>query len=328
MNLRIRQLIRYFLAPEVRPKQNNRGLVFLFAFLSAFGLWMIVTLNESYETTLRYAIKLPENVKLGPDGTPKIRIEARGTGINLMLARLNSRKDTIAFDFSEEEIREGYLLVKGHEAQLKTSLKGVSILQLRPEKLYFDYLSDFSNKVPLVFATDINLAPAYQLENEPILAQDSVLLRGPKEIIDTIKFWKTSGKLEQVIREPGTFDVPILDTLEGIDVYPKTVKVSVKPTKYTEIKLKIPLEIVDAPSELDVRLSHNFVNYTCLVPMDEYSRVERLSQGFKINMSFSELSEDIPSFIPKASLPHWLRVIRQIPQEVSFVVIYPENYSR
>lgn len=327
MNLRIRQLIRYFLSPETRPKQNNRGLVFLFAFLIAFGLWMIVTLNETYETTLRYAVKLPENVKIGPDGTPTIRIEAEGSGINLMLARLRSRKDTLAFDFSEEELREGYLVLQGHEDQLKNSIKGVNIVELRPEKLYFDYLSDFSNKVPLVFSTDLTLAPAYQLEEEPMLDLDSVLLRGPKEIIDTIKFWKTSGKVEQEIREPSSFEVSVLDTLEGIDVYPKTVNVSVKPTKYTEIKLRISLEITELPADLEVRLSHAYVDYTCLVPMDEYSRVERLSQGFKIKVPFGELNEEVPSFIPKANLPDWLRLIRQSPMEVSFVIIYPENFS-
>lgn len=327
MNLRIRQLIRYFLSPEIKPQQNSRGIVFLFAFLSAFGLWMIVTLNESYETTLRYAIQLPENVKLGPDGAPTIRIEAQGSGINLMLARLKSKRDTLVFDFSEEEIREGYLVVKGHEDQLKNSIKGVSIVDLRPEKLYFDYLSDFSAKVPLVFATDLVLAPAYQLEEEPHLIQDSVIIRGAKEIIDTVKFWKTSGKIEQEIREPTSFDVPILDTLEGIDVFPKTVKVSVKPIKYTEIKLRIPIEIIDLPPKVKVRLSHEFVDYTCLVPMDEYSRVERLSKGFSIRVPFENLNEEISGFVPPYILPDWLRLIRQSPMEVSFVVIYQGELS-
>lgn len=325
MNLRIRQLIRFLLSPETRPQRNNRGLVFLFAFLSASALWLIVTLNEEYETSLRYTVKLPENVKLGPEEAPSIRIDAIGSGIDLMMAKLRSRKDTLSFEFTEDEIREGYLMVKRHEDHVKNSLKGVQIAGLKPEKLYFNYLTEFTNKVPLTFATKLNLAPAYQLEEEPNLSQDSVLLRGPKEVIDTIKFWKTAGRIDQQITTAASFDIPVLDTLEGINVFPKTVSVEVKPIKYTEIKLNIPIEIIDLPSDLDVRLSHNAVDYTCLVPMDQYSKVEREMKALKINIPFSELEEDIPSFIPEAALPGSLKLIRKVPMEVGFVIIYPSS---
>ncbi|MEM6805244.1 MAG: hypothetical protein AAF696_27855 [Bacteroidota bacterium] len=327
MNLRIRQLIRFLLSPETRPQRNNRAVVFLFAFLSALALWMIVTLNEEYETSLRYTVRLPENVRLGSEEAPSIRIDAKGSGIDLMLARIRSRKDTLSFDFTEEEIKEGYILVKEHEDQVKSNLQGVKIAALKPDKLYFDYLNDFANTVPLEFGTELNLAPAYQLEEEPELDEDSVLLRGPKEVIDTIKSWKTTGRVDKVITDASSFEVQVLDTLEGIDVYPKYVNVEVKPIKYTEIKLDIPIEIQDKPLGLKVRLSHDSINYTCLVPMDEYSRMERLVEKLRIIVPFDQLDENIPNFIPKAELPASLKLIRMSPLEVNFVLVYPTELS-
>ena len=132
----------------------------------------------------------------------------------------------------------------------------------------------------------------------------------------------TFEELTQTIDRQRSLSINVVDTFSTIAVEPTTVSLSVKPQRYREISLRTPVRVPNLPEEIStVRLSHEFVEYTCLVPARDFERYLSELGDMTIEIPFADLRDDWPYFIPQPEFPEAVQLIRREPLELTYTIV-------
>jgi len=297
----------------------------LSSFFLALFLWVLVTLNQTYETRLDYPIQIrdiPEDIQVVEMPTRKLEVTVRSNGLSLLTHHLRLRRDTLFIpyhqDFSQQDYAPSAAFQAALQAQLGSDLK---IDHLWPDRILLQSEQKVSKMVPLRLAAQIRLKPAFQLLSPPQLTEDSVRLLGPRQVLDTIESWSTVSSPTPVISEPCVLQVQVVDTLPNLTVTPKVVGVSVNPRRYTEVRVHVPVEVQNVPKGTTVRLDRSRLEVSCLFPIDEYQAAKDTQGTFHARIAFADLDPYFPHVVPELTLPPAAKLISAYPPELSFVIV-------
>lgn len=305
---------------------GNQGVILMISFFLASFLWLLVQLNDPYETQVPVAVKIeeiPPEIQLSPNVFPQVMVTVEGLGGDLLSYLIKLQRDTVRIPYNKE-VEAGYLITRNHLSAFRQPFSTVRMTgMVTPDSLRISSDRKVRKKVPLRSQVEIQMAPHYLLERNPELSPDSVTLIGPQPMLDTIQEWYTKALRSDRISTPETMQVGLVDTLEGLVLQPQTARLTVYPRRYTQAELTFPLSVVDVPEGKTVRLLHKTLEVTCLVPLDEYeSLIERPHQ---MELSYLLLNPDVPFIIPDLSfLPSHVKVLTQTPSRIPYVIVNHE----
>mgnify|MGYP001328542603 CR=1 FL=1 len=95
-----------------RDIAGNQGVVVIGALLLATTLWFLVTLNQEYETPIKYPVVIdhvPAHVQIGEIHPSEVELMVRGSGVDLIVEHLRLRRNALRFSYTNE-FRKGYML--------------------------------------------------------------------------------------------------------------------------------------------------------------------------------------------------------------------------
>lgn len=315
------------LAKKIFPeglKSDNNWIVLVGSFVFSISLWFIFGLNQQHTTTLKYPIKftgIPEAAFLTQDASEYLEISVSGPGIQLLGESLLPGQDSITIPYWNSDrdftLASQVLINNAHFRD-----KGLSFNQLITDTIWCPLYYLAAKKIPLIDRVDIQLAAGFQLLKTPTMTPDSIRIIGPKEVVDTIHFWHTEKYTSNWIEKEGKAKLTIFvpDTAQGIKVSPKTIQYTINPQRFTEASIKIPIKIVGGPSETTVKLEKDTLRIDILTPMDKFEEIIR--RQFELNIPYAQLDPSISFILPDLSfLPEYVKIIRQTPREVYFVLI-------
>lgn len=305
--------------------RERQRVIVAISFFMAVLLWILVTLNRPYPSEYHYPVVLkdvPEDILLTGQTAHELTLEVRGIGVDLMVEHMRIRRDTIHLPFLPD-LRQGRMVNSmDFAASFKPTLPpGATLVRIQPGRFGIEFSEKVSKRVPLVLNTEIPLKPAYQPAQPPRLSDDSVTLIGAEEQLENIELWYTAAGRTEIVTEPTSLSIPVMDTTEGIAVKPKLVSVSVEPRWFTETVIKVAVEVQGVPADTRVRLSHSFIDVVCLVPMADYERILDESKHLKAVISYTDLNPSMPYIIPKLDFPAPIRIISRKPLELQYVIV-------
>ena len=198
--LKISERIRNFLL----SKRSREFLVFLlFVFLS-FSFWLLLVLNDEYETEVSIPFRMknvPENVVLTSELPQdlKVGVKDRGTVLVNYLLGQTFYPVTIDFeDYSDKGNQVRFLsrtLGKRISSQFNQSTK---LLSIKPDTLELIYTRAKAKKVPVRLRGEVKAERQFYI-SDIVYSPDSVMVYAPNEILDTITAAYTENLyLEQV----------------------------------------------------------------------------------------------------------------------------------
>ncbi|MEM7367221.1 MAG: hypothetical protein AAF587_01400 [Bacteroidota bacterium] len=323
MRKQLSLLLNLLLSPS--PSREKQGLIIFISFFLALILWILVTLTQEYPSTLNYPIRItevPETLDIQSVTPSIIEIKASGSGIELIGKHFRFGQDTILFpyvsDFSEKGYTESGSFQKVMQDKVGSDLKVISFW---PGRIDVETIPKTRKLVPLINRTKISLRPAYQLDTPPELSVDSVYIIGPESVIDTIEEWFTGPEEKQVFSDDTSIVVKLMSPKEDFQITPQVVRLSVRTSLYTETKIPVSVSVVDQPGNVSVRLNYQEITLTCLVPFNEYERMLDNEDDFRAEIPYDRLDPEFAKIIPDVSLPTGVKLIRQEPKELSFVII-------
>ena len=297
----------------------------LSSFFLALFLWVVVTLNQTYETHLIYplrVVEVPEEIQVLGMPTQSIDIGVRSSGLNLLTHYFRLGRDTLFIPYHQDFSQQAYAATAVFQSTLQSQLgSDLKIEHLWPDRILLQMERKVSKMVPLYLAADIRLKPAYQLMSPPRLTEDSVRLLGPRQVLDTIERWTTVSDPTPVISEPQVLQIRVLDTVPALTVSPKVVGVAVNPRRFTEVRVRVPVTVDEVPQGTTVRLDHSSLEVSCLLPIDEYVAAKDTQGTFKARIAFADLDPFFPYVIPELKLPPAAKLISAHPPELSFVIV-------
>ena len=142
---------------------------------------------------------------------------------------------------------------------------------------------------------------------------ESILVRGPREILDTLKFIYTKPielkNLSHTVKRD--VDLVILPELKSeLD----EVMVQINVEQYTEAKFEIPISIINQPDSLLIKTFPAKVKVTCRVGLSQFSKLN--------NSSFNAVAD----FTQRTGIIAKLRVILdKVPETVLSVDYFPKD---
>ena len=253
-----------------RDTFNRRKLsIFSIFFLLATILWFLIKLSESHVTTLIYDVvytSVPDDKLLLGKPQNTIAVEVRATGYDIL--RLGVFRDEITLPVSKAREEDGkfffnpQFLERTVKEQINKSLTFESLLN---DTIYLSLGKNMVKKVPVQHRLSLSFEKDFDLYGPLMIAPDSVTVKGPENILDTLRYVFTeSVELTSVKNDFETSArLVIPDNEKAIDISVSEVRIRGKVERYSEKVVTVPVLVINKPEDISLRLFPEQVKVTC-----------------------------------------------------------------
>ncbi len=326
MNQRISKITSYLRLDKIR--NDRRIFVFSVCLLIATTLWFLDALSKTYNAVLSYNVKYvnpPENLFLANNPPSRIDLRVEAHGFTLLRHKLAFSFSPILLDLSafaqnvesvDSNIRvTGETLIRRVETQVSSE---ISIIELSPSAILLRFDSLETRLVPVNPMVTLNFKPQFNLNGTLIIKPDSVEISGPAGVLDTITALPTlpvtfddlETSVEQLIR----VQHPVRTELS-----PDRVLLSVPVEKFTEKKITLPVQIINLPEEVQIKIFPSQVAVSFMVGLSSYESVS--SADFTATVDYNQVSADREVLdVQIKATPLFIQLIKVTPSSVEYLI--------
>ena len=239
-----------------RLPSKKRFRFFLFFVFISFSFWLSTKLSNSYTVEQAFNIEwinIPEGVII-PDNDLKLNTSITASGVEIILYRLFDGMLKIDLNQAEFAPETFELNVENQKFFIRQQLyNNTSLNQTNPSsfKIKFSRLSE--KKLPVFPQTKINLRAGYLIDYAVISKPDCIIVRGPKTLLDSINFAETVTYFEEDVFKSISEKVN-LKPIQGVNFSKSEVEIELSVSRYSEKELNIPIELINKPHEIKVKL--------------------------------------------------------------------------
>ncbi len=298
---------KFFNSPKARVFLLFLGLSFIF--------WLFSSLSEKYNYFTSFEVQytdLPQDVIFQDISISKINVLLQATGFEILNHKLKTKRIKISVeDFKNLDADLYYFIPANHKLQVEKQLTS-KINQIENDTLFVRLNPLRSKKVPVQLQTNITYKPGYKLTQAIQFQPDSILLTGPKNILEEIAFLKTETIVKDDVSKDFTFDVALElpNYKEPIEYSDKRIKVSGKIAKFTQATKEILIKVPDTDVGTQIILIPKKTHITFEVAFENYHLIDKNSFEISCDLTDSVLDREMldlkvtkkPDFIKKYSL--------------------------
>ena len=272
---------------------NRKFLVFLF-FLALSGVfWMLMALNETYESEYKVPVTLvniPRDVVITTEMEDTVRVTIRDIGFTLAAYQYWNRirplvvsfKSYTAKDNGRGQIPQGDLQKQFYQSLFNSS----KIVSVKPERLEFYYNPGISKKVPVRLYGSIQPAKNYYIARIHVAPQ-SVTVYADKSLLDSIEYI-TTDYLRILNFQDTVEQSASLKTIRGAKIVPSQVQVTLCPDILTEESVEVPIVATNVPEGKVLRTFPSRVKVNFVVGASQFRKVK--SNQFRVEVDYRELT--------------------------------------
>lgn len=297
--------------------------------LIAAILWLLNALNKDYTSDISYPVKytgFPEGKYLISPLPKSITLEVKAKGFSLLGYYIRTSFLPITLDVNtysnhlqKKDNRSEYTLrLNDIKDKINNRLSSeIKLLNIQPKEIVFKFSQAVSRKVPVRPAVSYSLKKQYILKGNIRVIPDSIRISGPASLVDTLSYILTdrweAGEVAKDINRNLSLDIP-----SGLTTETKEVKISLFTERYTEARRTIPLQVVNAPQSLTVRLFPSAVEITYDVGLSMYDRITDKDFSFTVDL---KNVKDTPFLTVKTEKkPPYIQNLTFTPQKVEYIL--------
>jgi hypothetical protein len=310
---------------KYRIKNPKKLMVYGIFVLLSTVFWLLSALSENYSTTIRYPVKftnLPKKSVLINELPDKVDLKVEAHGFTLLRYKISRSiiplninvKNYTLLKVPESESRY-FLLSRYTQQKITNQLRDdIKVIEIQPDSFIFEFTEIIRKQVVIKPSVKYDLQRQY-LVKEVKCEPDSMLVSGPKYLIDTLRYLETKamnlGNLDHSIKRNVA-----LKSIDRISSGEKRVQLSLEIEKYTQTSFQIPVEVVNAPDEYNLKLFPEQVSVSFLVALSDFEKVK--PYHFKLIAKYEDSSSRIVKKTPKLKVE-----LKKYPSFVSSIDIYP-----
>lgn len=303
--------------------KNKKINVFILFLLSAFVILIFTKLSKDYTNTIAFDIEkinVPqENVILNDSVNLNITLKTHG----FKWLKYYISKPKINIDFSKDVYKKEDVFVWNKSKSYLNNTqfdKQVELLSLSPDPITFRYGVNMVKKVPVIFNTDINFSPGYNMNGNVISEPDSITVVGPNILVSQISALETEAVVLSDIRadvlEPVKLKLP--KNAPDLKFSTKQVVLKAEVEKFTEGTLKIPVSVINTPKNTKVKYFPKAVSVSYYVSLSNFNIVK--PKDFKVVCDFNKTNENQSFLIPNlVKFPETVKNAKIRQQRIEFI---------
>lgn len=312
--------------------QNNTGInkmyySFILFFLLSVVFWFMTKLSKEYDGTIKFPVtytNLPDNKLLQENPLNFIEIHVKTSGFKLISAKISPKKLEIdASNIYYKSLTDYYLLVSQQKLAIqKQMITGIEIDHFIKDSILFNLGLLKVKKIPVNLFSDITFAEGYEFKEGININPDSITIKGPESILDTIAYVSTTlfqkKLLNSSIKE--IVNIQNFSSDSNIRFQQDKIEISAIVEEFTEGEVEVPLTLLNLPNNKSINTFPKLVKITYKVALSNFNKVSSSTFLIECDYNMSKIN-NLPYLIPKlVESSSLVRNIRISPLKIDFII--------
>ncbi len=277
---------------------------FLFFFLLALVFWVLTKFSEESDGivygNLSY-INVPGSVSVSTSNVDNISFEVNGNGFQFL--SYNVKPPEVAIDLSiYYQEGDSSVTISGAEvskiisSQVDAKVNSTSVKDLN---VALDLI--VSKRVPVTLVQEISFAEGFKIVGTPVITPDSVSVSGPSADLETISEVFTEKLVKDNVSELIETKISISSLNNtNVSISEETVQLKIEVEEFTQKQLTIPVELINAPSDVTLKLVPENVVLSFDVSVSRFNSIS--ANDFRIVCDFEGNSTEENILVPKLDM--------------------------
>lgn len=270
------------------------AFIFLFFLVLAGAFWFVQSLDQQRETMLRIPVDymgIPEDVELVKGLPNRIDVTIRDEGLTLLKYN-KSNTVPLALDLERVYFAKGRIVITADQLKNRISryvLPTTAVLKIDPDSIVVEYFKLETAKLPIKLKGDVKLSSQYVMSDSVRIEPSHVKVFGPKDAVDTMTAVFTEKVDLKSVDDTTLVKVKLEKPKPGIKYEFDDVNVGIFVEMFTEKKIDIPITIINAPDNVNVRLFPHTVSVTYNIGISNFNRVKE--NDIQVIFDYAEAKE-------------------------------------
>ena len=303
---------------EVLPSKG-RLRFFLFFLLLSFTFWTSTKLSNTYIVEESFSIiwtNIPNGI-IPSSENQQMNVSISASGIEILIYRLINKSINISLSQADFSREKGLVDLRGQAFFIqKQFFENTKLNILNPLFLEFKF-SRLEEKVfTVVPQIEINLRAGYLIDSSLKVTPDSILVRGPKSILDTLNSIQSESIIADDLYENFRKKVS-LRSIPEIQLSESKVTVEVAVSRYTEKEFLLNVEVINLPLGTRVKLFPPKAKVRVTLPLSVLRTIK--TSDFNLVVDYNNIFKDVEKKLD-------LIMIRR-PSSVKKVILEPKKVN-
>ena len=317
---------------SVRKKAGIRRNAFIFfiCFLISAFIWLLIKISRNYSQSFQYTIEykgLPNDKVVANNVDSIFTIGIQEKGFRMLLHELSSERLSLMVDVSRKlhlaknNFNSYFLLTSEIIPQLNAQLASTSstVISISPDTVWFMFDRISEKKVRVVPQIDLSFEKQYNLSHDIIFYPESVVVKGPRKFVDTLKHISTVPRVFKKLRTSKMISMKFAEIYKNykLSIVPDYIKAYIPVEKYTESSVEVPVNVENKPTGYNIKTLPEKVKITFLVGLKDFKNVK--PEMFNIVAKYNE-SQALKMKVEIAKQPDFVKITKITPDKVEFIL--------
>ena len=273
------------LGQKVKSNISHEFLTYLVFLLIAIAIWYINALNKDYTTDLTLAVKytdLPEDKVLVNNPPERLTLTVAAQGFTLLRYRFGKIFYPLILEANYQTLRKNNNSIQGEYFLLTQSVSDKIVSQLKsdivlkfivPDTLKFQFSETVRKDLPVISTVQLQFEKGFLPKGKMNIEPGAVTVIGPQSVIDTMKHVYTQSKIYNRLKDTLRTTIK-LQPIHQIRYSTDEVTVIQVIERHTEATISLPVEPINTPEDLTMKVFPGTVTVNCMVPVVDYDKLQ------------------------------------------------------
>jgi hypothetical protein len=318
---------------KIKSNVNQDFLTYLVFLLIAIAIWYLNALNKDYTTNLKFAVRytdLPEDKILANTPPEYLTLNISAQGFILLKYQLGLIFNPIILEASYQTLvkrnnstqGEYYLATQSAFDRIASQLSSeVRLRNIVPDTLNFLLSETIKKNLFVKSALQLQFEKGFFPKGNMQIVPTEVLVTGPKAIVDTMQYVYTRTKVYKKLKDTLKASIE-LQSVQQLRYSAGEVNIVQVIERYTEATFTAPIEPVNLPEGMTMKVFPGTVTINCMVPVADYEKLQ--SYMFRAVVDYASI-RNIMDRQAKAKVvilrtPEYITDVKFNPKNVDFII--------
>ncbi len=284
-------------------RKYNTGKIRTFLLFLALAtiIWILTKFSKEYTATLNGTIvytDIPENVVLSDSNPKELSFEITANGFRFLQYQFNRPQLNVSLANGSNGSNERIILGSNDLYRIVSEELGseVSVKNLSRSELIIEFDQLASKMVPVISEAKVQFREGFKSIDGVLLEPDSVRIAAPEGLMEEITSIHTEAVSLNDVHESETRNLSLLlPEQQGIQVRPTSVTLRIDVTEFTQKTISVPVEVLNLPEDVTVKIIPEMISLTFDVAMDRYNDIT--ASDFTLVCDYSNRNSDNNSML-------------------------------
>ena len=329
INNRITDVLKQ-LGQKIKSSISREFLTYLVFLLIAVTIWYLNALNKDYLDDLKITVKytdLPADKVLVNTPPEYVTLTVNAPGFTLLKYRLGLIFNSVSLDASYQTLRkinrstqgEYFILTQSVFDKIAAQLSSdVSLRMVTPDTLIFQFSETIRKKIPVKSALQLQFEKGFLPKGSMTIDPREVTVQGPQAVIDTMHYVYTRSKVFKKLNDDLRISID-LQPVHQLQYSVAEVNVVQVIERHTEAAITVPIEPVNLPKGLTMKVFPGTVTVNCMVPVADYEKLQPYM--FRAVVDYAGIKDDqAKAKVALTRTPYNVADVKFQPKNVDFII--------